>query len=104
VVVVTVLWDGRTIPSDDYCVHPPGDESPAAGICHARGPNAGLPAQWLMYVIVGDVEASVASCERLGGKVLVANRDMGSYGTLAIIQDPAGATLALMQPPAGDDD
>jgi len=31
---------------------PPESNDPVAGICHARGANANLPAQWLIYVAV----------------------------------------------------
>lgn len=65
------------------------------GVCHARGMNAGLPPQWLIYVHVADVAASVQQCEALGGKAL--KKVQGEDGALhyAIIQDPAGAVLAL---------
>ena len=29
---------------------------------------------------------------------IVRDRDMGSYGRMSVIQDPAGAVLAIMQP------
>jgi len=87
---------------DDYVMKTAESETPVAGVCHARGQNADLPPQWLMYVSVNDLDASIASCETLGGKVLSPRRDMGSYGTMAVIQDPAGAVMALMQPPQTD--
>ena len=37
---------------DDYNMIPPESNDPVAGICHARGANANLPAQWLIYVAV----------------------------------------------------
>ena len=42
---------------DDYNILPQGSDRAVAGICHARGSNADLPAQWLIYVTVEDVEA-----------------------------------------------
>jgi len=81
----------------DYCMHPPGAEEPIAGVCHARGQNVGLPAQWLMYITVADLAASLAKCKELGGKVVCEPRSMGSYGTMAVIQDPAGAVCALIE-------
>ena len=33
----------------------------AAGVCHARGSNAKLPAQWLIYITVEDVDKSADS-------------------------------------------
>ncbi len=67
-----------------------------AGVCHARGVNAKLPPQWLIYVQVEDVDAAVAKCVELGGKVLDGPRAMGSQ-RFCCIRDPEGAVLALIQ-------
>ena len=69
-----------------------------AGICHARGDNTNLPAQRLIYITVADLEASLQRCITLGGKVVCPAREMGDHGTMAVIQDPAGAVAALFQP------
>jgi len=84
---------------DDYVMKTPRTDTPVAGICHARGQNADLPPHWLMYVTVADLDASLKSCVDLGGTIVCGPRSMGGYGTLAVIQDPAGAVVALMQPP-----
>lgn len=84
---------------DDFCVHPAGTEQPVAGICHARGENADMPAQWLIYINVDDLEASMEKCIRLGGKIVVPLRDMGSHGRMCVVQDPAGAVAGLIQAP-----
>lgn len=73
------------------------DGEPAAGICHARGANADLPAQWLIYIVVADVEASTAACLEEGGEVLVGPKGMGD-ARYCVIRDPAGAVCALYQP------
>ena len=83
----------------DFCMHPPGESQPVAGICHARGPNADLPPVWLVYITVDDLDESVRRCESLGGKVRVAVRSMGSMGRYCVIEDPAGAVAALFEPP-----
>jgi hypothetical protein len=82
----------------DFTMSPPGAE-PVAGVCHARGVNADLPAQWLVYVTVADLDASLERCRRLGGAVLAGPRGMGSFGRFALIRDPAGAVAALVEPP-----
>ncbi len=79
----------------DYNMLPPGGE-PAAGICHARGVNANLPPQWLIYITVTDLDESIAACTRLGGKVVVPAREIGG-NRFCVIQDPAGAVAALYQ-------
>lgn len=65
------------------------------GICHKRGMNQDLPPVWLVYIQVTDIEASLQQCVTLGGKVLKKSRlDDGSV-QYAVIQDPAGAILAI---------
>ena len=80
----------------DFCMNKPGDAGAVAGICHARGENASLPAQWLIYVNVKDLDQSIAECEARGCKVLNGPRDHGG-GRSAVIQDPAGACVALFE-------
>jgi len=63
-----------------------------------QGVNEGLPSQWLMYIVVSDIEKSTAAAStQLGGKILVATKNMGSIGRNCVIQDPAGAVAALFQ-------
>lgn len=83
----------------DFNMTTPGTGTSTAGVCHARGVNAGLPAQWLIYIVVEDLERSVARCEELGGRVLVASKGFGGQGRYCVIQDPAGAVAALVGPP-----
>ena len=80
----------------DYTMCAPGSGTGVAGVCHARGLNAGLPAQWLVYIVVDDVDAAAARCEAKGGRVLVAPKRLGG-GRYCVIQDPAGAVCALSQ-------
>lgn len=82
---------------EDFCVQPPGQD-PVAGICHARGNNAAIPPQWLPYITVQDLDASIARCRDKGGEVVVAPRTMEGQGRYAVIRDPAGAAAALFQP------
>lgn len=78
----------------DYSMGPPGGD-PVGGVCHARGGNAGLPAQWLMYVTVANTDAAAAKCVELGGEILAGPKSMGSTARYCVIRDPAGAVLAL---------
>jgi predicted enzyme related to lactoylglutathione lyase len=81
---------------EDYCMLP--DEGGAvAGVCHARGGNLGVPAQWLIYVTVADLEQSLQRCLELGGEIVRAPRGLGGQGRFAIVKDPAGAVCALFQ-------
>ena len=81
----------------DYGMNQPADGQMVAGICHARGGNAKLPPQWLIYINVANLKASLAQCRRLGGKVIGPPRQMWG-GRMAVIRDPAGAVAALFEP------
>lgn len=95
--VVGWKWSGVNMGGyEDFTMLPLGSEDAVAGICHARGPNAEIPPQWLMYIVVDDVDAGAASCVELGGKILVAPRSL-SGGRFCVIKDPAGAVCALYQ-------
>ena len=97
---LVVGWDSK--PEDmggyeDYHMIAPSTGDSVAGICHARDTNADLPAQWLVYVIVEDVDACAMKCREAGGEVVAGPRDMDE-GRFCVIRDPAGAVLALYDP------
>jgi predicted enzyme related to lactoylglutathione lyase len=81
---------------DDYILYDL-EAKPLAGICHARGVNAELPAQWLVYFTVNNLEESMLRCEAFGGKIVSGPRSSGN-GTYCVIRDPAGAHAALFEP------
>jgi predicted enzyme related to lactoylglutathione lyase len=82
---------------DDFCMQPPGDAQPVAGICHAKGENVGLPPVWLIYITVDDLDLSIRRCQQLHGKVLRAATVMGPRGRFCVIEDPAAAVCALYE-------
>jgi predicted enzyme related to lactoylglutathione lyase len=88
---------------DDYSMLPAADAPPVAGVCHSRGPNAEMPAQWMIYINVADLEASLKACVENGGQVIV-RRPPESWGAMAVIRDPAGAVCALFQHAAQTDE
>ena len=82
----------------DFNMIAPHGSDPVAGICHARGSNTGLPAQWLIYITVDDLDRAVAEVEALGGIVLRPAGEPGEMGRFCVIRDPAGAVAALYDP------
>jgi predicted enzyme related to lactoylglutathione lyase len=72
-------------------------ERPIAGIVPHRGAaSTGTPsAQWLSYVVVGDVDKAVASFKQAGGRVyrgpLNARKDL----RVAAVEDAQGAAIGL---------
>jgi len=81
----------------DYNMTMPANGEPVAGICHALGSNADLPAGWLIYFVVEDAEASAVTCTNNGGSVVVPVRGLAG-GQFCVIKDPSGAVAALYQP------
>ena len=82
---------------EDYEMLVPATGTCVTGICHARGSNANIPPQWLIYVRVPDVDGSAARAVALGGEIVDGPRHMGS-GRFCVIRDPAGAVFALFMP------
>ncbi len=81
----------------DYAMNRPADGQTVAGVCHARGANADLPPQWLIYINVASLKTSLARCRKLGGEVICPARKLMG-GRMAVIRDPAGAVAALYEP------
>lgn len=93
-------WASESVTMQDYndfCMLPAAGAAPVAGICHSRGVNAGLPPQWLIYINVRNLNDSLEAVVRNGGEILE-RRPASSWGTMAVIRDPAGAVCALFQP------
>lgn len=94
-----VGWQPEAVDMGDYADYgmlPPASSEAVAGVCFARGSNAKLPPQWLIYVTVADVDASATQCVELGGRLIDGPRMMGDR-KFVCIEDPAGAVIALIE-------
>jgi uncharacterized protein len=58
------------------------------------GPNDPQPTNWLGYVVVDDVAATVASISSAGGTVYMPTTTMENVGTFAVTADPTGGVFA----------
>ncbi len=86
---------------DDFIMSGSGKDGVSTfGVCHARGVNADLPPTWLVYITVADLDAAVAKVTKLGGKVRRAAGAPSAMGRFAVVEDPAGAAVALFESPA----
>ena len=56
-----------------------------------------MPPHWNAYVTVADLNATLEKCISLGGKVLIPGMPIPEVGTLAVIQDPQGAVINVIQ-------
>ncbi|WP_034263585.1 VOC family protein [Actinospica robiniae] len=72
------------------------DGGTVGGIGALQDPSA--KSAWTVYVRVPDIEATIGSCESLGGSVRAPRMQVGSEGFLAQLTDPSGAEFALWQP------
>ena len=74
-----------------------GDDGiPAAGVCHARGVNGGLPAVWMIYLPVGDLAESLRRVPEEGGTIAKEMKGGDGLPAYAAVRDPAGAYFALV--------
>ena len=61
------------------------------------GPEFGqTPSHWMAYVAVDDVDAKARQVWELGGKVCVPPTDIPNVGRFCVVNDPTGATIALI--------
>lgn len=56
---------------------------------------AGMPAHWMNYVLVEEVDVHQSKAESLGATVLRGDTEIPGMGRFAILQDPTGAVSAI---------
>ena len=81
---------------EPYRVLKVGDTA-VGGIMKTPAEGGPMPPAWGCYVTVDDVAATVGTATSLGGKVLVPPMDVPGVGRMAVIADPQGAVLSVMQ-------
>lgn len=93
-----VGWQVNPVSMGDYQDYSMQDGSgeDVTGVCHAKGPNADMPAQWILYFKVADLDASLKQVSALGGKQLTQIKHFGE-SRYTVIEDPAGAVCAIYQ-------
>jgi len=69
----------------------------SVGGVYKMGPEFGqTPSHWMAYVAVDDVDAKARQVWELGGKVCVPPTDIPNVGRFCVVNDPTGATIALI--------
>lgn len=56
-----------------------------------------VPPNWLPYFMVDDCDASAAKASAAGGQILMQPMDIPTVGRFAVIQDPQGASFAVIK-------
>jgi uncharacterized protein len=71
-------------------------ETPVGGLMElpAEAQQGGVPAHWMGYVAVPDVDATAARAKELGGSVVMGPQDIPNVGRFVILKDPQGATIS----------
>lgn len=87
-----------------YTVIEGGDNDGLGGIM-ARVPDLGdeIPDNWSVYFFVEDADAVVAMAGELGGQTLVPPFPIPGVGRTAVLMDPQGGTLCLLEPDMSGD-
>jgi predicted enzyme related to lactoylglutathione lyase len=57
----------------------------------------GIPPAWSTYVAVDDLDATVATVEPAGGKIVMGPMDVMDFGRMAMVADPTGAVVGMWQ-------
>ncbi len=79
-----------------YYILKGADGMPRGGI--TKSPQAGMPAFWMPYVHVEDADKTAARVAPLGGKLMMPPTDIPTIGRIAILTDPLGAAIGIIQP------
>jgi uncharacterized protein len=94
-----VGWESKGEPMPGYHVFGRGDEM-LGGISDAHcGEGEGKKSpQWMPYITVDDIDATLARVEGLGGAIVMPPCDIpNDGGRIAIIKDPQGVATGLAQ-------
>jgi uncharacterized protein len=78
--------------NNDYVHIKAGDQM--IGGMRQMGPQEPYPTNWLGYIVVEDVAATVGKISGSGGKVHMPATTMENVGTYAVTADPTGAVFA----------
>lgn len=92
-------WEPHEVPVDDYhdfSMGVAGGED-ITGICHRKGQNAGIPPQWVPYIVVTDLASAFAEATKRGATAIVEPKVMEGAGTYALLRGLAGETFALWE-------
>ncbi|NJN14905.1 MAG: VOC family protein [Oscillochloris sp.] len=74
-------------------------ETQMAGIMQIDPAWGNMPAHWVMYFMVANADATVATVTEHGGKIM-GNIDDSPFGRIAALSDPQGAIFKILEPPA----
>ena len=85
-------------PSESYTLFQLQGKDAAAGYTLRAEERAhGVPPHWMLYIAVGNADAAAKRAVELGAKIFAPPFDVGTFGRMAVIQDPTGAMFSIWQ-------
>jgi predicted enzyme related to lactoylglutathione lyase len=93
-----VGWEAKGEPMPGYHLFGRGGEM-LGGITDIKGPDgSSKPPQWMPYITVDDLDATLAKVESLGGAIVMPAMTLpNDGGRIAIIKDPQSVATGLAQ-------
>lgn len=85
------------VPAGPYTIFKTGERS-VAGLMAVAPEWGQVPPHWQIYFAVDDADASSARVRTLGGTVIAGPMDVPGEGRFSIVEDPRGATFAIIEP------
>lgn len=92
-------WQVETSEMGDgpYHVLKVGDAAVGGIMGKPPGTPADMPSMWGCYVTVKNVDETLTAVRHLGGGVLMEPMEVKGVGRMAVIRDPQGAVLSVIQ-------
>jgi len=85
-------------PDEYYTIFQLEDRASAAAYTLRPDRSPGVPPHWMIYISVKSADDTAGRATQAGGKVLAPPFEVGDYGRMAVLQDPAGATFSIWEP------
>jgi predicted enzyme related to lactoylglutathione lyase len=69
-----------------------------AGIKSLDAQNQGWPSQWIPYISTPDIDETIRTSQKMGGRVLMPPKSISRVGRLAVLSDPQRCTFGVCTP------
>jgi predicted enzyme related to lactoylglutathione lyase len=90
-------FDTMDMGSGPYRVIKVGDAAIGGIMGKPPGAQTDMPSMWGSYVTVASLDETLETVKRLGGGVLMEPMEVKGVGRMAVIRDPNGAALSVIQ-------
>ena len=89
-------WDVEKVREDSYAIHHQGRLIASVSKIDSADPGVN-ESFWLVGIAVADLDKAVNAASRMGGEVREPVTTIESYGRFAVISDPQGAPVMLIE-------